>query len=274
MSASLAIAAKSSRAASTMPWISAGFSEDSFAADAGLSGTVHHFVPDRAIYEEGDQAKFFYKVVKGIMRTCRFLSDGHHQIDAFHAEGDVFGFEAGARSRLSAEAVSECQVIAYRHQVDELAAQEDRLARQFFAHAMTCLARSRNIRCCWAAARRSEDRHLPAGDVGAGGTRRCGGPAHQPQDIADYLGLTMGTGIADLVASRARRRHRPADGAAGDAEGPQDAVHDDGVGAGSRRRPAAGLFWRFVSWPGLVPAIHDLRCRTSQSRGWPDQVRP
>ncbi len=156
MSASLAVAAKPSRAASSMPWISSGFSEESFAGDAGLSGTVHHFVPDRAIYEEGDQAKFFYKVVSGMVRTCRFLSDGRRQIDAFHGEGDVFGFEAGGQYRLSAEAVSECQVIAYRRRGDGrccCAGGSPGAAVLRPCHDVPG-ARRRNIPCCWAAAPR------------------------------------------------------------------------------------------------------------------------
>nr|WP_294546563.1 helix-turn-helix domain-containing protein [uncultured Rhodopila sp.] len=195
MSASLAIAAKASRAASSMPWISSGFSEESFSGDAGLSGTVHHFVPDRAIYEEGDQAKFFYKVVRGMVRTCRFLSDGRRQIDAFHAEGDVFGFESGGQYRLSAEAVSECQVIAYRRRgTDGSAAQEDRLARQFFAHAMTCLARAQEhslllgrgtaVQKIATFLLEMSEREARDDAVDLPMSR---------QDIADYLGLTIET---------------------------------------------------------------------------------
>jgi CRP/FNR family nitrogen fixation transcriptional regulator len=178
-----------------MPWISAGFSDESFAGDAGLSGTVHHFVPDRAIYEEGDQARCFYKVVKGMVRTCRFLSDGRRQIDAFHGEGDVFGFEAGAQYRLSAEAVSECQVIAYRRRgTDGSLAQEDRLARQFFAHAMTCLARSQEHSLLLG--RGTAAQKIATFLLEMSEREERDDAIDLPmsrQDIADYLGLTIET---------------------------------------------------------------------------------
>jgi CRP/FNR family nitrogen fixation transcriptional regulator len=194
MSASLALAAKPSRAASSMPWISSGFGEESFAGDAALSGTVHHFVPDRAIYEEGDQVKFFYKVVKGMVRTCRFLSDGRRQIDAFHAEGDVFGFESGGQYRLSAEAVSECQVIAYRRRMDGSVAQEDRLVRQFFAHAMTCLARSQEHSLLLG--RGTAAQKIATFLLEMSEREERDDAVDLPmsrQDIADYLGLTIET---------------------------------------------------------------------------------
>src|SRR5690242_20218412 len=63
--------------------------------EAGRGGTVVHFAQDREIYAEGDEAETVYKVVSGVVRTCKFLSDGRRQIDAFYVAGDVFGFEAG-----------------------------------------------------------------------------------------------------------------------------------------------------------------------------------
>ena len=195
MSVSLAVAAKHSQVASPMPWIAPAFSDEAIAADVGLTGSIHHFVPDRAIYEEGDQARFFYKVIRGMVRTCRFLSDGRRQIDAFHVEGDVFGFEAGSHYRLTAEAVSECQVTAYRRcGLDGTGPQDDRLARQFFTHAMTCLARSQEHSLLLGrgtAAQKIATFLLEMADRGLRDTL-IDLPMSR-QDIADYLGLTIET---------------------------------------------------------------------------------
>ncbi|MFL5289549.1 MAG: cyclic nucleotide-binding domain-containing protein, partial [Rhodopila sp.] len=95
MSVTTAVAAKPAQAPSQMPWMTSAFCDDSIGGDVGPSGSVLHFSPDRAIYEEGDPARSFNKVVSGVVRTCRFLSDGRRQIDAFYVEGDVFGFEIG-----------------------------------------------------------------------------------------------------------------------------------------------------------------------------------
>ena len=37
-------------------------------------GAVQHFVADREIFSEGGNADYFYKVVSGVVRTCKFLS--------------------------------------------------------------------------------------------------------------------------------------------------------------------------------------------------------
>ena len=66
------------------------------------------------LFAEGDEAEYFYKVVSGAIRSYKLLSDGRRQIDAFHLPGDIFGLEAGAEHRFSAEAVGNATVIAYR----------------------------------------------------------------------------------------------------------------------------------------------------------------
>lgn len=66
------------------------------------------------LFGEGDEAEFFYQVVSGAVRSCKLLSDGRRQIDAFHLPGDIFGLEAGAEHRFSAEAIGDITVIAYR----------------------------------------------------------------------------------------------------------------------------------------------------------------
>jgi CRP/FNR family nitrogen fixation transcriptional regulator len=66
------------------------------------------------LFAEGDDAEFFYQVVSGAIRSCKLLSDGRRQIDAFHLSGDIFGLEIGEGHRFSAEAVGNVTVIAYR----------------------------------------------------------------------------------------------------------------------------------------------------------------
>src|ERR1700758_5530370 len=77
-------------------------------------GLVLSFDQDCEIYGEGEEALSYYKVVSGVVRTCKFLADGRRQIDAFHVAGDVFGIETGSEHSLSAEAVSDCKIVAYR----------------------------------------------------------------------------------------------------------------------------------------------------------------
>ncbi|MDR3533871.1 MAG: helix-turn-helix domain-containing protein [Rhodopila sp.] len=200
MSVSLAVTAKFGQAASRtalspMPWGMPALPEEREASGFELTGAVLHFGPERQIYAEGDEARSFYKVVSGVVRTCRFLSDGRRQIDAFHVAGDVFGFEAGADHRLAAEAVSDCTVIAYRRRgLETIVTHDDRLGSWFFSHAMTTMARAREHSLLLGrgsaaqkiaaflletAARESNDSVIDL--------------AMSRQDIAGYLGLTIET---------------------------------------------------------------------------------
>jgi CRP/FNR family nitrogen fixation transcriptional regulator len=160
-----------------------------------LSGALTHIAPDRQIYAEGDEARCFYKVFSGVVRTCRFLNDGRRQIDAFHIVGDVFGLDAGVNHRLGAEAVSDCSVIAYRRRgLEAMMARDDRLGSWFFSHALSALARAREHSLLLA--RGSAVQKISAflleteEQQGRGKTIDL---AMSRQDIADYLGLTIET---------------------------------------------------------------------------------
>jgi CRP/FNR family nitrogen fixation transcriptional regulator len=194
MSVSLAVAAKNAHklapAGMPMPWLNADQ-----AAEIALTGPVLHFAADRQIYAEGEEARSYYKVVSGVVRTCQFLSDGRRQIDAFHLPGDVFGFEAGATHRLSAEAVSECTIVAYRRRgMESVIASDDRIARLFFSHAMTCLEQTREH--CLLLGRGSATQKIAAfllEMAERGESDTVVELAMSRQDIADYLGLTIET---------------------------------------------------------------------------------
>jgi CRP/FNR family nitrogen fixation transcriptional regulator len=74
-----------------------------------------------SIYHEGDPARYWYEVVTGIVRTCRFHADGHRQLTGFFYADDVFGVE-GENYRESAEAVTSTTL--RRHPKHELTAGE------------------------------------------------------------------------------------------------------------------------------------------------------
>lgn len=158
-------------------------------------GLLQHFGQGREIYAEGDDAEQFFQVISGVVRTCRFLSDGRRQIDAFHVAGDVFGLEAPAEYNLSAEAVNDCSVMSYRHRGLAVAASKDPgLSERLFSYAIRNLARAQEhaqLLCRKSAMERvgaflaDWGDHVPgSGMVNLAMTR---------QDIADYLGLTIET---------------------------------------------------------------------------------
>jgi CRP/FNR family nitrogen fixation transcriptional regulator len=160
-----------------------------------VAGSVQDFVRNRVIYVEGDDANSFFKVALGVVRTCRFLSDGRRQIEAFYAAGDVFGLEAGAEHSFSAEAVTGSRIISYRRRdLAALMADNEGFSRQLFTYAMQRLARAQEHAVLLG--RRSAVEKVAAFLIDW--------PAYSPasttialemtrQDIADYLGLTVET---------------------------------------------------------------------------------
>ena len=184
-----------------------------FGEDGVTDGPALRFEQDCEIYGEGEDADCCYKVVSGVVRTCKFLSDGRRQIDAFHVAGDLFGIETGGLRGLSAEAVTECRIAACRipplGESDaepvppQLLVQVLRDLNRAQEHAVLLGRRSAVEKVAaflldWA--RRS----AVAGSIALAMTR---------QDIGDYLGLTIETvsrtlsllergGIIELPAAR------------------------------------------------------------------------
>ncbi len=160
-----------------------------------IVGPVQHFTQDQEIYGEGDDAPIFFKVISGVVRTCKFLGNGRRQIDAFYVPGDVFGFEPGAAHNFSAEAVCDCAVIAFRrHGVEILAVTDEGLSHQMLSYAMGSLARAQEHALMLGRKSAAEKlaafllewaEHSPDSDVVSLAMAR--------QDIADYLGLTIET---------------------------------------------------------------------------------
>jgi CRP/FNR family nitrogen fixation transcriptional regulator len=80
----------------------------------GPQGIALRLARGEELFAEGEAADYFYRVVSGTVRTYKLLNDGRRQIDAFHLAGDIFGIEAGAEHRFSAEAVGDATVVAFR----------------------------------------------------------------------------------------------------------------------------------------------------------------
>jgi CRP/FNR family nitrogen fixation transcriptional regulator len=158
-------------------------------------GTVQNIPQDREIFTEGNGAEYFYKVVSGVVRTCRFLVDGRRQIDGFHVAGDIFGFEQGDQHLLSAEAVTDCTLIAYRRQkVDMLVSNDKHLSQELLNIAMRGMAKAQHHSMLLGrrgAMEKVAGFLLDWAREGAG--QRIINLAMTRQDIADYLGLTIET---------------------------------------------------------------------------------
>ncbi len=67
------------------------------------------------IYGESEPAEYLYKVMTGVVRTCKVLADGRRQVGGFYLRGDTFGLETGAEHAYSAEAITDCRVLVAKH---------------------------------------------------------------------------------------------------------------------------------------------------------------
>jgi CRP/FNR family nitrogen fixation transcriptional regulator len=79
-----------------------------------LIGVARSFGRDQEIYGEGEAAETVYKVAAGAVRLFKVLADGRRQIAEFYLPGDVFGIEAGAERRSTAEALCDTTLIVAR----------------------------------------------------------------------------------------------------------------------------------------------------------------
>jgi len=159
------------------------------------AGTVVHVAQGREIFAEGDDTDVFYKVVSGVVRACKFLSDGRRQIEAFHVAGTLFGFELGEERLMSAEAVSDCTLISYRrHSVQTLAQNDQTVSHQLFQYAMQSLAQAQSHSLLLGRRGAAEKVATFLLDWAKHSSdKRVLHLAMTRQDIADFLGLTIET---------------------------------------------------------------------------------
>lgn len=160
-----------------------------------LRGVRMHFDRNEEIFGEGEPAEYLYRVVSGAVRKMRFSSDGKRQILAFCLPGDVFGLELGDTHSLSAEAITDAEIVMVRRSLVEKAASEDpRAARCWLSYASTSLAKARDHALILG--RKSAGERVAAFLLLMSDRLPHGQAIDLPMpraDIADYLGLTIET---------------------------------------------------------------------------------
>lgn len=166
---------------------------------APTCGIRRTFDKGEELFAEGDVADYFYKVVSGTVRTCKLLSDGRRQIDAFHLRGDVFGLESRDEHRFTAEAVGEVEVLAFpRSRFASLMHGDPTFGDEMVSSMLTSLSRAHEHMLLLGRKTAREKVATFLLDMAARLTR---GKARrdsfdlpmQRTDIADHLGLTIET---------------------------------------------------------------------------------
>ncbi len=157
-------------------------------------GAVITLRRDETLFRAGDTADFYFKVLRGAVRTCRLLADGRRHIGEFFLPGDFIGLDAAETYPVVAEAITETTLIRYsRRKVDALAAEEPIIARSLVEIMRAGLAAAREHMVLLGHMTAMERIASFLLDLSA---RRGDGRISLPMtrtDIGDYLGLTMET---------------------------------------------------------------------------------
>jgi CRP-like cAMP-binding protein len=167
--------------------------EDAFERLAGAR--VRNFAPGTEIFAEGQAADYVYRIVEGVVRTCRLLSDGRRQVCDFLNAGDVLGPEANLVHRSSAEAVTPVRVqVVSRGALAQRAEADPVLSRDLWRLAVDWFQRSQDHALILA--RQGATERLAGFLVAYADRQGVQGELDLPmtrQDIGDYLGLTIHT---------------------------------------------------------------------------------
>jgi CRP-like cAMP-binding protein len=158
-------------------------------------GRVRAVQPGAEIFAEGEDADSVYRILTGVVRTYRLLSDGRRQVCDFLHAGDVLGPEARLQHRNTAEAVTAVTIQSVpRNVLSELASHDTALAGDLWRLSVDWYQRSQDHALILA---RQGALERVAGFLLAYAERvGCEDDFDLPmtrQDIADYLGLTIHT---------------------------------------------------------------------------------
>lgn len=159
-----------------------------------LMGAAMSYHRNMEIFGENESADYLYKVISGVVRTYKILSDGRRQIGGFYLPGDIFGLEFADEHTLSAEAITNAKVLVVkRSALRALSSRNTSIAHELFALTGRELRRvqDRILLLIKSAQERVASFLLEMSDRSSGGNA-IDLPMSR-QDIADYLGLTIET---------------------------------------------------------------------------------
>lgn len=151
------------------------------------------FAKDEEICAQDEEARVIYRIVSGVVRTTRLLSDGRRQIGDFYHSGDLFGLEAGPRHRYSAEALCDCVVQAVKRTALHAQGQDAALDRAIWDATRRELERAHDHVLLLGRKTACEKVATFLMDLAQRGPEEKVELPMGRQDIADYLGLTIET---------------------------------------------------------------------------------
>jgi CRP/FNR family transcriptional regulator len=161
--------------------------------------SVHRKAPDEVLFAEGDEADSIYEVVRGTVRLYKLLPDGRRLITAFLSAGHLLGLalDGGCVYVCTAEAITDVTLCRYKRMAFERLVDEvPGLAKRLLAVTSDAL-RVAHERMLLLGRKSATEKVasflvLMARQQGSDGAEEVAIPMTR-SDIADYLGLTIGT---------------------------------------------------------------------------------
>ena len=150
------------------------------------------FRPGEEIYAQDEDADLVYRVIRGSVRTIHLQSDGRRQVGDFYYEGDMIGVDVGASHRFSAEALTDCEVLALRRS-GSAAYEKGHVERVMWAATISELQRTQSHLLLLGRATACEKVARFLMDIANRYTGEFVILPMSRQDMADYLGLTIET---------------------------------------------------------------------------------
>jgi CRP-like cAMP-binding protein len=178
----------------------------SLQAEKSANGSRQDLRRGETLYAEDDAALDWFVVASGVLRTCRYLPDGHRQVTGFYFAGDVVGLEAPAR-RTSAEAVTDVAVMRFDRAVldgrDDMSVASQGSAREVLLTALDAAEGRIEL-----LGLRSASERVAGFLLRMDGQADAEGFIYLPMgraDIADYLALTVET-VSRTLSLLGRRK--------------------------------------------------------------------
>jgi CRP/FNR family nitrogen fixation transcriptional regulator len=164
------------------------------------------------VFNEGEKADFFYKVVSGVVRTYTVLNDGRRIIDDFHFVDDILGLGPDVHHRFSAASVCDAVVTPFRRSdLRRILDCDKELGRQVQSALVVSLGRAQDHLVLLGLRTARERIQAFMGSIAQRASRSRIGRLQIPQsDIADYLGLSRETVSRALTSLNAIEPSRPA----------------------------------------------------------------
>ena len=155
------------------------------------------------LYTAGDPVESCYRIMGGSVRTFELDEEGRRHITDFLLAGDLLGSDCVGTHHLSAEAVTDAELVRYpRRAVDLLAAQHGGVARHLHDLAAQSLRRAHGRMFLLGRATAGERLAAFLLEMSARAPERASGAVELPMtrtDIADHLGLATETASRNMT---------------------------------------------------------------------------